>query len=311
MRFAYFDNHAGIQNASFQCNVEQMENPFLNLHPKIYYRQKDTSSHMNIGKNKKGEMSSKSSALLTSNEKRGQQTRITSTSVKKIKENSDVGLTTTSNFPVNRPKNDQLRDKADFSSILNGQDKIAYLNERNISLSKDSLAEQAKCSFPLIAMARNQSRESTESVNASSAPLRENCQGVLPRIRCGSFISMVHEDEKKQRGRRHRRGRSTLTGNCVTAQDKSLVYALNTGHQPHRTVEDHHFALEQNDTSNCQAYKSIFTGDVLNTTKHDCEGEIPRNKANSGENYRIYDFREGTNSTIMVLKAKLHRSNCI
>lgn len=309
MGFAYFDNHVGIQNASFQSNVEEMENPFRNLHPKIYYRQRDTSSKRNISKNKNGEMSSKSSALLTSNENRDQQTRITSSSVKRIEDNSDVGWTTTNNFPVNSPKNDQLRDKADFSSILNGQDKITYLNERNISLSKDSLPEQVKCSFPLIAMARNLSRESVESVNASSAPLRENWQGVLPRIRCGSFISMVHEDERK----RHRRGRSTRTGNCETAQDKSLVYALNTGHQPHRTIKDHRDALEQNDISNSrQAYKAIFTADVLKTTKHDCrEGEIPRNKANSGENYRIYDHREDIKSKLMVLKAKLHRSNCM
>ena len=297
-----------------------MENPFLNLHPKIYYRKKNAlgSGKMNIVKNKEVETDLKSSALLRSNNKRDLQTRlVVSPSLIRVKENLDVGWETRRTFQQSSPKRNQLNvgKSSNSETTLNGQDELAYLNQRNISFSKYISSGETKFSFPLIALPRNLSRESGESVKSSFTPSHRSHQDVLPRIRYGSFISVVYEEEKKKRKKMHKRGRETQKGKREP-QETSLLNALESACFPCTTASeiqvDSRLALQQDCTGDFRGYRSFFKSAVTATEDDYKEGnsEITRNNADSQKTCSECNYHgESTNSDFMVLKAKLHRSS--
>ena len=297
-----------------------MENPFLNLHPKIYYRKKNASSKMNIVKNKETEADLKSSALLRSNNKRDQQTRlVVSPSLIRVKENLDVGWETRRKIPqsMRSAKNDELNVGKSFNTgtILNGQDELAYLNQRNISFSKLSSSEETKFSFPLIALPRNLSRESSESVKSIFTPSHESRQDILPRIRCGSFISVVYEEERKKRKKMYKRGRETQKAKCEP-QDTSLLNAPDSACLPCATTGEiqveNHLALQQECTSDFRGYRSRNKS-ALTASEENCKdgnSDITRNNEESQKTCNECNCHgESMNSDFMVLKAKLHRSS--
>lgn len=305
-------NSACRHNTSLQTDKEKMENPFLNLHPKIYYRKKNASSKMNIVKNKEAEVDLKSSALLRSNNKRDQQSRlVVSPSLMKVKENLDVGWETSKKIPqsMRSPKNDELDVGKSFNTdtIFNGQDELAYLNQRNISFSKYSSSEERKFSFPLIALPRNLSRESSESVKSSFTPSHESRQDILPRIRYGSFVSVVYEEERKKRKKMHKRGRETQKAKGEP-QDTTLLNAPDSACNPCATTReiqvDNHLALQQECTSDFRGYRSINKSAVT-ASENNCKDSNSDKKTCNECNYH----GENTNSDFMVLKAKLHRSS--
>ena len=295
-----------------------MENPFLNLHPKIYYRKNNASSKMNIVKNKEVETDLKSSALLRLNNRRDQQSRlVVSPSLMKVKENLDVGWETRRKIPQSSPKNDQLNVGKGFKSdtILNGQDELAHLNQRNISFSKYSSSEETKFSFPLISLPRNLSRENSESIKSSFTPSHESRQDVLPRIRFGSFISVVYEEERKKRKKIPKRERETQKAKCEP-QDTSLLNVPDSACQPcARTKEiqvDNHLALQQECASDFRGYRSRNKSAVTASEDNckDGNSDITRNNADSQKTCNECNYHgESTNCDFMVLKAKLHRSS--
>jgi len=305
--------------SSFHTDVEWLENPFRNLQPKIYFRQRNASSKMIIDEHKKLKTD------LTSFRETNHQATVrlpNSSSPIRTNDNFTSGLGTRGKILQKRSKGDGLYDvvgKFNRRTYSNGQDKIVYImNQRNISLSRDNASEGTDIQFPLILTPRKHSRESSESENSSFIPSCGSRQDVLPRIRYGSFVSMTYQEEKKN----GRRGRKKLRDSQVTSCGPKNQSSLNatSAYLPCATTRDlhqteNHITLQQTYTSVAYDKRPKFKTDER-TTK-DIKDEIDdvnvrknTDNANSCKN-RIESNFHGTNSDIMILKAKLHRSSFI
>jgi len=128
--------------SSFHTDVDWLENPFRNLQPKIYFRQRNASSKMIIDEHKKLKTD------LTSFRETNHQATVrlqNSSSPIRTNDNFTSGLGTRGKILQKRSKGDGLYDvvgKFNRRTYSNGQDKIVYImNQRNISLSRDNAPE--------------------------------------------------------------------------------------------------------------------------------------------------------------------------
>ena len=314
------------QKASLQNDVERMENPFRNLHPKIYHRQRNASNKIIIEKSKQ-----MTGPLLRLNVKTEPQSRLLSSSpLMRAKDYSAVGRETRRTISTNGLKKDHLYVEGSFDTdtYVNGKDKLAYMNQRNITLSsKDLIQEEKKFIFPLIVMPGNQSKENTESVNSSFALPRKSHQDFLPRIRYGSFISMVYEEEKKKRRKWRKRDRDSQASRGEP-QDNSLLKTTSACPPSATATEDNqneNFVIPQSEkcTDDSQGYRTIAKSDAR-LTEHRCKdnmesiyaknkGDLNSRNVNQATSPKTstseYSYNdEGINSDLILLKAKLHRS---
>ena len=305
--------------SSFQTNVEWLENPFRNLQPKIYFRQRNTSSKMIIDEHKK--LKTDLTAVRETNHQATVRLPNSSSPIK-TNDHSTTRLETRGKILHKRSKGDELYDvDGNFNrrTYSNGQDKVAYLNQRNTSLSRDNASEETDIQVPLILTPRKHSRESNESVNSSFAPSCESRQELLPRIRYGSFISMVYQEEKKNRRRRRKKLRDSEATSC-DPNNQSSLNATSAYLPCSRTRELHqtenHTIPQQTYSSVAYDYRRKLKADER-TTKDVKDGiddvNVRKNtdNANTCKTRIESNYLHGTNSDFVFLKAKLHRSSFI
>lgn len=186
--------------ASPQTDMERMENPFRNLHPKIYYRQKKVPSRKLILDDKRElRMDFKTSPLLRVNLKTDRSTKHSNLSwpVK------------ADDYSVISEKTVRRKGYDDFEEGRQNKKTIAYLNERNISLSKD-VTERQKLALPLLVFPRA-ARENENLINTSFHPSSKSDKGLsFPPIKeVPSFIPLVREEERKRRKKMHKKVKDT------------------------------------------------------------------------------------------------------
>lgn len=315
------------KNTSLQADLERIENPFRNLHAKIYYRQRKTSSKTTKDNNKEVKKDLKSSPLLT-NMKNDQQTRLPdSPSLKVIEDYSVIDKQTTRKTFPNTAKNDQLKVDGGFDSntYFNGQDKTTYLNQRNISVFKDSLSENDKVVFPLISKSssqtlRRQEKAATILLTTSFVSSREvSQQEFLPRIRYASFHSLVYEDEKEKRRKWQKRVGDTQETRCEPQEREPFACLPCATAKEHRYQTENNVIPQRNHVSVSRRYRPILRSDTM-TTKHNPKVHIEKvnaskngdynsgNHVNSPKNLSENNYiRKDVNGNFMALKAKLHR----
>ncbi|XP_068689670.1 uncharacterized protein [Montipora foliosa] len=287
------------KDTSVTTDMKQMQNPFLNLHPKLYHRQKNSSKIVTIGHDREME--------------RGSQTTLRSSKIT----SNDNGHVHNGEKTVgtNICQNDQLKkeENLDIDLILNR--KVAYLNQRNISLTTDrSASGEMKLLFPLISTPINFSRENHGLLDPSFKHSRESRQDTFPRIRCGSFISMDCED-KKQKIERHKRNRSSQRRTCgpCVSQDKSWTSAENSECLPCVNDRDNknlhlHDPMYKTDYRTCKSNNMSY---IIRPTKLENKGDIGAQSRNKNRTNSEWNSQEYTNDDVMVLKAKLHRSSFV
>lgn len=288
------DRHSAActKNASLQADLEWNDNPFRNLHPKMYLRQKKVSSKIIKDSHNEFKTDIKSSALLVRNAKNNLdcQTKL-GKPTKQILQNA------AKKHPLSAEK------MLDGDYYLKNVDEVTYLNQRNISVSKKRALDKGTHSLPLIVTPKKTNRETKASLSELSQTLRESNTNYLPRIRYASFLSLVYEEEKKMERQWEERARYTAksTSTCGPQINDSSVTC--------GTESDNYIKS----ASDLRGYKGIAYSDVdekelLNAadfgsrslTDHQTSLKTV-NKCNTSKGV------ESDNS--MVLRAKLHRSS--
>lgn len=280
------------KNASLQADLEWNDNPFRNLHPKMYLRQKKVSSKIIKDSHDEFKTGIKSSALLGRN----------------VKNNFDYQTKLgkpTKQVPQNGAKEHSLSAEKtlDGDYHLKNLDEVTYLNQRNISASKKRALDNGTHSLPIIVTPKKTNRETKESLSELSKTLRESNTNYLPRIRYASFLSLVYEEEKKMERKWEERARYTTksTSTCGPQINESSFICGTEGDNPKKSASD------------LRGYKGIAHSDVdekelLNAA--DFGSRSLSDHQTSLKTVNKWNTSKGVDSDInMVLRAKLHRSS--
>ena len=288
------DRHSAAcrKNASLQADLEWNDNPFRNLHPKMYLRQKKVSSK--IIKDSQDELKTyiKSSALLGRN----------------VKNNFDcqtkLGKPTKQVLQNAAKKHSLSAEKTlDGDYYLKNQDEVTYLNQRNISVSKKRALDKGTHSLPLIVTPKKTNRETKESLSELSKTLRESNTNYLPRIRYASFLSLVYEEEKKMERQLEERARYTAksTSTCGPQINESSFICGTEGDNPKKIASD------------LRGYKGIAHSDVDGKERLNAADFGSRSLTDHQTSFKTANkcnTSKRVDSDInMVLRAKLHRSS--
>lgn len=280
------------QNASLQADLEWNDNPFRNLHPKMYFRQKKMSSKIIKDSHNEFKTDIKSSALLGRN----------------VKKNFDcqtkLGKPTKQALQKAAKKHPFSAEKMlDGDYYLKNQDEVTYLNQRNISVSNKRAPDKGTHPLPLIVTPKKANRETKESLSELSKTLRESNTNYLPRIRYASFLSLVCQEEKKMERQWEERARYT-TKPTSTRGPQINESSITCG-----TAGDNY----KKSASDLKGYKGIAHSDVdekehLNTA--DFGSRSLTDHQTSLQTIYKCNTSKGVDSDInMVLRAKLHRSS--
>lgn len=284
------DRHSATcrKNASLQADLDWNDNPFRNLHPKMYLRQKRVSSKIIQDSHNEFKTDMKSSALLGRNAKNNCQTKL-GKPTKQILQNA------AKKHPLSAEKT------LDGDYYLKNLDEVTYLNRRNISVAKKRALDKGTHSLPLIVTPKKTNRENKESLSELSKTLRESNTNYLPRIRCASFLSLVYEDEKKMERQWEERARYTAksTSTCGPQMNESSFIFGTEGDNPKKSSSD------------LKGYKGIGHSDVgkERTAVDIGSGNLTDRQSSLKTVYKC-NTSKGVDSDInMVLRAKLHRSS--
>lgn len=288
------DRHSATcrKNASLQADLDWNDNPFRNLHPKMYLRQKRVSSKIIKDSHNEFKTDMKSSALLGRNAKNNLdcQTKL-GKPTKQILQNA------AKKHPLSAEKT------LDGDYYLKNLDEVTYLNRRNISVAKKRALDKGTHSLPLIVTPKKMNRENKESLSELSKTLRESNTNYLPRIRCASFLSLVYEDEKKMERQWEERARYTAksTSTCGPQMNESSFIFGTEGDNPKKIASD------------LRGYKGIAHSDVDGKERLNAVDIGSRNLTDHQSSFKTVNkcnTSKGVDSDInTVLRAKLHRSS--
>jgi len=279
------------KNASLQADLEWNDNPFRNLHPKMYSRQKKVSSKIIKDSHDEFKTDIKSSALLGRN----------------VKNNFDYQIKLgkpTKQVPQNGAKKHSLSAEKtlDGDYYLKNLDEVTYLNQRNISVTKKRALDKGTHLLPLIATPKKTNRETKESLSEFSKTLRESNTNYLPRIRYASFLSLVYEEEKKMaRKWEERAGYTTKsTSTCGPQINESSVTC--------ETESDNYL----NSASDLKGFKGIAHSDVGKERLNAVDigsGNLTDHRSSLKTVNKCNTSKRVDSDINMVLRAKLHRSS--
>lgn len=262
-------------------DMRQVENPFRNLHPKLYHRQKNLSSKLNMA----------NIPELGRRLKTRQQTAVSLSPMI-----LNVGGKA---LQKDTSKNDyDFRNEESFNVdwILNRDEKITYLNQKSASMMKThSTQKEMKLLFPLITPPSNLSSE--EHFTTS----REFRHNILPGIRCGSFISMVSVQDVKEKPKRQKISRYNQR-------------TQNPTNPPSAERDNQNESLPAElSKSDSQTKKSTCAFDIRKAKYHN-KGDVAavsrNNNGYRGANAERNSSEEKSGN-VMVLRAKLHRSSFV
>lgn len=287
------DRHSATcrKNASLQADLDWNDNPFRNLHPKMYLRQKKVSSKIIKDSHNEFKTDMKSSVLLGRNAKNNLdcQTKL-GKPTKQILQNA------AKKHPLSAEK------MLDGDYYLKNQDEVTYINRRNISVSKKRELDKGTHSLPVIVTPKKANKENKESLSELSKTLRESNTNYLPRIRYASFLSLVYEEEKEMERQWEERARYTAksTSTCGPQINESSVTC--------ETESDNYLKS----AIDLKGFKGIEHSDVgkerLNAV--DIGSRNLTDHQSSLKTVHKCNTSKGVDSDInMVLRAKLHRSS--
>ena len=313
--------------ASAQTDMEGTDNPFRNLHPKIYHRQKNAPSRKVI-KDNKSELSVdiKSSPLGSVNVKTDHSSKHS---------NSSWLLMKTDDYSVISEKTVREKEHDDYvegrfsrETYLRNQNTVAYLNERNIYLSKD-VPKGEKLTLPLIVSPRT-ARENELLINTSFAPSSKSNKGLhFPPIKdVPSFIPLVHEEEKKKGKRWHKKVRDTHAVRLGKQVDEywwntyTPAYpAVQSTRQDlaNQTIQPKYcqgrgFLLESATKKKGRSSQGVYKATNFRSTNAEdfYSRKLVASQTLSARTYSNYnDTSEEMSRDYMILKAKIHRSSFI
>ena len=184
--------------------MDPIENPFRNLHPKIYYRHKNAEPKKVIIDNKKEiKTDLKSSPLLSVNPNKDHSTK-----------HLNVFLPIKADDFSASGKKTMRRKQHDNMGLLNGETYLRDLdvessNQRNNYLSEDSYNGE-KLALPLIVLPS--AAKGNTQLTTRFVPSSKSNRVLFPSIKeAPSFIPLVHEEQKRKAKRWRKRIRVTQT----------------------------------------------------------------------------------------------------
>lgn len=294
--------------------MERMENPFKNLHPKIYHRQKNAAfKRRNVNLNKELEIDHNARLPLSSS----RQNDLTSS----VKMNSQPVIDR-QNVAKRRGRKTRREENSERTPCSDDYNELENLNRRNTCVSR-KIFEEENLVLPWLD-SPNTSRGNPRSMqeNLRGKPFGENNKGLLPPIEVvPSFICLTSGNDRKPERKGWREGIKYVMGPRLTENEKSL---WNRCCDPSdRLGEDNGnkiSAKERNRGDRCfpecdkrrtlcnlhsgitQAYCSKT--DANNNIKHHVTAQMLPSRTNGH-----YDTAtEETRMSYMVLKARIHRS---
>lgn len=268
--------------------MERMENPFQNLHPKIYYRHKNAEPKRAIIDNKKEiKMDLKSSPPMSVNLK-------TDHSAKHLNLFDDCSAE-----KAKRREHDNFaKGLLNKETFLRDQDTVANLSQRNTSLPEDS-DNGGKLALPLIVLPS--AAKDNSQLTTGFVPSSKSNKVLFPSIKeVPSFIPLVHAEEKRKGKRWHKRIRVIQTER-VRQQGASESW-LNT----YAAYPDNSPARE--DTAKL---KQINQRKSLNFSRTIPDIFSSRNLVTS-QTQATWTYRHADHTKdrdYMIVKAKIHRSS--
>ena len=275
-----------MDDASRQTDMERMENPFRNLHPKIYYRHKHAEPKRAIIDNKREiKMDLKSRPLLSVDLKTEHSTK-----------HSNLFDDCSAEKATRREQHDNFaKGFLNRKTYLRDLDTV---NQRNSYMSEDSFNGE-KLALPLIVLPS--AAKDNRQLMTGFVPSNKSNKALFPSIKeVPSFIPFVHEEEERKGKRWHKRIRVTQTervGEQGTDESWLNTYAAYPGNSPAR--EDISDQIIQRKSSNfSRTIPDIFSSRNLVTSQ-----------SQSAWTYRhTGDTKE---RDYIIVKAKIHRSSFI
>lgn len=184
--------------------MDPMENPFRNLHPKIYYRHKNAEPKKVIIDNKREiKTDLKSSPLLSVNPNMDHSTK-----------HSNLFLPIKADDFSASGKKTMRRKQHDNMGLLNGEKYLRDLdvessNQRNNYLSEDSYNRE-KLTLPLIVLPS--AAKGNTQLTTRFVPSSKSNRVLFPSIKeAPSFIPLVQEEQKRKAKRWRKRIKVTQT----------------------------------------------------------------------------------------------------
>lgn len=315
------NSSTSAQNVSEKTDaVERMENPFRNLHPKIYYRQKNATSKKVIIDNKRAELKPDINSSPLSNNVNLK----TDHSIKQSNSTSQIRANDDSVVVDERKRREEngrfVEGRFCRETNLHDQDTLADFNQRNMSLSNEA-SEGENVTFPLLVLPRAV-RENTRSIK-SLEPSSESNKGILPPIKdVPSFISLVQEEDiQKKKGRRKRIRHTQAT----RFDDDRLSWWNTYSTYPTAPTAREDLASESMAGKYTQGHRPdtrrLWRGSqaIIKTTNYtknadDCNTRLSRVTSQTLPAWTCShydDASEKMNRDYMILKAKIHRSSFI
>lgn len=290
--------------ASAQTDMERMENPFRNLHPKIYYRQKNVPSRKLILDNKREvRMDVKTSPLLRVNMKNDHST-------KHFNSSWPVKV---DGYSVISEKTARGKGCEDFEEGRQNNKTIAYLNERNISLLSKDASEGQKLALPLLVFPRA-ATENENLLNTNFHPSGKSDKGFSfpPIKKVPSFIPLVREEEQRKRKRLHKKVRNTQTTR-ISEQEDECWWNTYTAANSARLSTREDLADQTIPPKYSQKHKILLESDMgkkgrgsqgVSKDTNFSSANATQAQGLSARTYRSHD-------DFMILKAKIHRSSVL
>ena len=274
-----------MDDTSTQADVERMENPFRNLHPKIYYRHKNAVLKKAIIDDKREiKMDLNSRPLLRVNLKT---------------DHSSKHSNLFDDWSAEKATRREQHDNFAKAGLLNREthmrdlDTVENLNQRNSYLLEDSFNGD-KLALPLIVLPSD--AKDNRQLTTGFVPSNKSNKVLFPSIKeVPSFIPFVHEEEKRKGKRWRKRIRVTQTERVgEQGADESWLntYSAYPGDSPTREkISDQ--IIQRKSLNFSRTMPDIFSSRSLVTSQTQPTWTYPRTKE------RDY----------MIVKAKIHRSS--
>ena len=269
--------------------MERMENPFENLHPKIYYRHKIAEPKREIIDNKKEiKMDLKSSPLLSVNLKRDRSAKHS---------NLFDGCSAEKATRREQQHDNSVKRLLNNKTYLRDRDTVANLNRRNSYMSEDSYNGE-KLALPSIILPASAAKDNRQLTTGFVASSKSN-KVLFPSIKeVPSFIPPLQAEEKRA-GKRWRKRIRVIQNERISEEgaDESWLntYAAYPAISPAR--ESIVSPIIQRQSSNF----SRMIPEVFNSRN------LVTSQAQSPWTYRHSDHTKGRD--YMIVKAKIHRSS--
>ena len=267
--------------------MERMENPFQNLHAKIYYRHKNAEPKREIIDHEKEiKMDLKSRPLLSVNLK-----------TDRSKKHSNLFDDCSAEKATRREQNDNyVKTLLNNKTYLRDQDIVANLNQRNSYMSEDSYNGE-KLALPSIVLPS--AAKDNRQLTTGFVPSSKSNKVLFPPIKeIPSFIPLVQVEEKRAGKRWRKRIRVTQTERIgEEGADESWLntYAAYPGISPAR--ESIVSPIIQRKSSNF----SRMIPEILSSRN------LVTSQTQSPWTYRHSDHTKDRD--YMIVKAKIHRSS--